>query len=98
MKITEDAVRKIASLSRIMLTDDETEEFTRQLGRIISYMDKLDKLDTSGVSPASHVVEMKNVFRKDEPKPSLPPGKALSNAPDRHKNYFKVPGIIDYEP
>lgn len=97
MKITGDIVKKIASLSRISLSESETAEFTGQLGRIIDYVDKLDKLDTSGVSPSSHVVEMNNVLRRDEPEESLPKEKALGNAPDRHGDYFKVPGIIDYE-
>jgi aspartyl-tRNA(Asn)/glutamyl-tRNA(Gln) amidotransferase subunit C len=98
VKITKDTVKKISGLSRLELSEDETSEFAGQLGRIIDYMDKLDRLDTSGVSPASRAAEMSNVFRKDEPGESLPPEKTLSNAPDRHKNHFKVPGIIlDYE-
>ena len=97
MKITDRTVKKIASLSRISLSESETAEFAGQLGKIVNYMDKLEKLDTSGVSPASHAVEISNVFRGDEPAESLPPEKSLMNAPDRHGNYFKVPGIIDYE-
>lgn len=97
MKITGDIVKKIASLSKISLSESEIAEFTGQLGRIIDYMDKLDELDTSGVSPTSHAAEMNNVLRRDEPEESLPKEKALGNAPDRYGDYFKVPGIIDYE-
>ncbi len=96
MKITEDTVKKIASLSKIALSESQTGEFTGQLGRIINYMDMLDKLDTSGVEPTSQVVAAGNVLRKDEPSESLSPEKALENAPEKHKTFFKVPGIIDF--
>ncbi len=95
MKINEDTVKKIAVLSKISLSEAETEEFTGQLEKILVYMDKLDKLDTSDVSPTSHVGDMNNVLRADEPEPSPGTDKILANAPDRYKNYFKVPGIID---
>ncbi len=95
MKINEDTVKKIAMLSKISLSEVETEEFTGQLEKILAYMDKLDKLDTSDVNPTSHVGDMNNVLRADEPEPSPGTDKMLANAPDRHKNYFKVPGIID---
>lgn len=99
MKITEEVVGKISALAKLSLSDAETGEFRGQLEKILSYVDKLSGLDTSGVPPTSHAAEATNVFRKDEPGPSLQQEKALASAPDRHKGYFKVPGIIEnHEP
>lgn len=99
MKITAEVVKKISALANISLTEAEAGKFRGQLEEIVSYVDKLARLDTSGVDPTSHAAETSNVFRKDEPAPSLPREKALAPAPDRHGGYFKVPGIIEnHEP
>ncbi len=87
-------VRYIAHLARLELSLDEEEKFTHQLERILSYVEKLRELDTTNVLPTSHVLPMKNVFREDKLSSSLLPEEALSNAPCRKENYFKVPKVL----
>jgi aspartyl-tRNA(Asn)/glutamyl-tRNA(Gln) amidotransferase subunit C len=70
------------------------EKFTHQLNEILEYMEKLNQLDTSNVEPLSQVVEMNNVFREDEVRPSYPVGEMLANAPARTEKFFKVPKVI----
>ena len=94
-KITRREVDHVARLARLELTEDEKETMTRQLDRILGYVDKLNELDTSQVEPTSHVIPMVNVLRGDEVRPSLSPDDALSNAPDRDGAFFRVPRIIE---
>ncbi|MCD6256598.1 Asp-tRNA(Asn)/Glu-tRNA(Gln) amidotransferase subunit GatC, partial [Candidatus Aerophobetes bacterium] len=58
------------------------------------YVEKLREVDTANIPPTSHVLPLKNVFREDKLSFSLSPDEALSNAPDRKDNLFKVPKII----
>ena len=95
MKITVDVVDHVAKLCRISLDMKERQVFTEQLNQILAYMDKLNKLNTEDVEPTSHVMPLKNVLRKDSIVSSLGSEKALGNAPDEHKGYFKVPRIIE---
>lgn len=82
-------------LARLNLTETEKKLFTEQLDSVIQYIDKLNELDTSNVEPTAHVLPIKNVFRKDELRPSLSRDKALQNAPDSRDGFYKVPKIID---
>lgn len=93
-KIDKEEVRYIAHLARLNLTDEEEEKFTRQLGEILAYMDKLRELDTRDVPPTSHVLPTKNVFREDGRKSSLPKEDVLSNAPQQKYGQFQVPRVI----
>ena len=95
MKKTELDVNYVAHLARIGLTEKEAEKFSRQLGDVLVYIDKLNRLDTGKTEPTSHVLALKNVFREDKIRPGLPPEKAVENAPDREKNYFRVPRVIE---
>ena len=97
MGIKEDKVRYVARLARIELTDEEVSLFSRQLDGILGYVDKLnEKLDVRDKTPPmSHPNVAHNSFREDVAKPSLPPAKALSNAPQKKGDFFKVPRIIE---
>lgn len=88
-------VEHIALLARLSLTEEERERFGSQLSSILSYVGKLNEIDTSGIEPASHVLEMKNTMREDELRSSLPVDDALMNAPDRSGNFYRVPKIIE---
>lgn len=88
-------VEHIALLARLSLTEEERERFGSQLSSILSYVGKLNEIDTSGIEPASHVLEMKNIMREDELRSSLPVEDALMNAPDRSGNFYRVPKIIE---
>ena len=88
-------VEHIAQLARLALTDSEKEMFATQLASILSYVEKLGELDTSGVEPTSHVVTIGNVVREDKVRTSLAKDLALMNAPDRAGDFYRVPKIIE---
>ena len=94
-KITRREVEHVARLGRLALSEEEKELMTRQLDRILGYVDKLNELDTSQVEPTSHVIPMENVMREDVVRPSLSQDDALANAPDREPPFFRVPRIIE---
>jgi len=94
MKITKDEVEKVAALARLELAEEEVEQMTRQLDTILSYVAKLDELDTTGVPVTTHTQNITNAFRDDEIRESLPRDKALANAPKQSGEAFIVPKII----
>ena len=93
-KLTRDQVRKTAQLGRILLTEEEVESFTGQLGEILAYMEKLNELNTQDVEPLNHVLPLENVLRPDTPGPSLGADLAVREAPERHESFFKVPKVL----
>lgn len=95
MKITQQEVGHVAKLGRLELTEKEKESLTDQLSNILTYVEKLNELDTKGVDPTSHVLDISNVMREDAPHESLPQDKALSNAPEKAAGHYKVPKIIE---
>jgi len=97
MAINRDAVKYTADLARIELSDKELGHFTGQLDKILAYVDKLSSLDVAKLDPTSHVLEIKNVYREDVVKASLPAADVVKNAPSKENNLFKVPKIIDIE-
>lgn len=88
-------IEHVALLARLKLTDKEKELFSRQVGGIIEYIDKLNELDTADVEPTAHVLPVKNVFREDRLTPSLPRDKVLQNSPGKDETFYKVPKIIE---
>jgi len=95
MKINLELVDHIARLSRIELTDRERDLFSRQLTRILEYVDKLKELDTTDVEPITGGLELANVYRKDELAESLPRRDVLANAPGGDGEFFRVPRVIE---
>ena len=94
MKITRQEVRHVADLARLSFSEEELEEFSGQLDTILSYVEKLNELDTRGIEPTSHVTELFNAFRPDKARSPLPVEEALSNAPEEENGQFVVPRII----
>ncbi len=88
-------IERVALLARIKLAEGEKELFSKQLGSILKYIDKLNELDTKDVEPTSHVLSIKNIFREDSTIPSLSKDKALMNAPDSTGDFYRVPKIIE---
>ncbi|MDP3804206.1 MAG: Asp-tRNA(Asn)/Glu-tRNA(Gln) amidotransferase subunit GatC, partial [Candidatus Omnitrophota bacterium] len=89
-------VKHVAHLARLSLDDKELELYSGQLTSILSYISKLNEIDTEDVPPTSHVLStLKNVFRKDVLKPSLKSDDALNNAPQKEEGFFKVPQVIE---
>ncbi len=97
MPVTIKDVEYIANLARLEFKDEEKEKFTEQFNKILEYIDKLNELDTENVEPLYHVIELKNVFREDEVKPSYPREEILKNAPSRTEFFFKVPKVIQVD-
>jgi aspartyl-tRNA(Asn)/glutamyl-tRNA(Gln) amidotransferase subunit C len=94
MKITKAEVAYVARLARLEFTEEQMELFTVQLNGILDYVGKLAELDTTGVEPTSHAMEVTNAFRDDTVGESLPVEEALSNAPEREDGFFVVPRVI----
>ena len=97
MELPREVVERVARLARIRLSEEETEAFARQLGDVLVYMERLGQVDTEGVTPLSHVIDLENVFRDDEVRPSLPAEDVLGNAPRHGGGLFLVPRVIDPE-
>jgi aspartyl-tRNA(Asn)/glutamyl-tRNA(Gln) amidotransferase subunit C len=94
MSLSLDQVRKVAKLARLELSEPDLARMQQQLSSILEYVEKLNELDTAGVEPLAHPLPVQNVFRPDEPAPSLPPDAALQNAPNRAGDYFGVPAVF----
>ncbi len=94
MTITSADVDKIAKLAKLDLSEDEREKLTSQLSDIISYVEKLSKLDTKDVEPLAHVNDLMNVFRKDEPRPSIEKEDVFKNSPQNDNEFFLVPKVL----
>lgn len=95
MALGQDDVRRIAELARLELTPEEVALFTRQLGDILTYVEQIRALDTTGVAPTSQVLN-RPVDRDDVPRPTLSRQELLGNAPDAalESGLFKVPRVI----
>jgi aspartyl-tRNA(Asn)/glutamyl-tRNA(Gln) amidotransferase subunit C len=94
MKIPLQEVDYIAKLARLTLTKNELLVFTKQLNEIIKYMEKLNDVDTTGVSPTSRALHSTNALREDTLEPSLEKREALGNAPETDGDFFVVPKVI----
>jgi aspartyl-tRNA(Asn)/glutamyl-tRNA(Gln) amidotransferase subunit C len=92
-----DQVSHVAKLARLGLTQSQLEKLAGQLGNILSYVEKLSGMDTTGVEPMSHALPLKNVLRDDIVQPSLSIEQVLQNAPEAEGRFFKVPKVIGGE-
>lgn len=95
MSISRDEVRHIAKLARLQFDADDEQRLADSMGRILDYMNKLNELDTTGVPPMSHVLDVTNVFREDAVDERIDRDQALQNAPDADEEYIRVPKVID---
>jgi aspartyl-tRNA(Asn)/glutamyl-tRNA(Gln) amidotransferase subunit C len=89
--IEREQVLHVARLARLQLSDDEVAQMTGELSKILDHVEKIGRLDLDGVPPTTHVVEVANTLRPDEPRPSLPRQVALANAPAVADGGFLVP-------
>lgn len=94
MQINEEQVMQVARLARLELDPAEVGPLTGQLDSILQYVDKLNELDTTGVTPVTHALSVVNAFREDEVAPSLPRAEALANAPLATEEAFVVPKVL----
>jgi aspartyl-tRNA(Asn)/glutamyl-tRNA(Gln) amidotransferase subunit C len=90
--LSREQVLHVARLARLELTDEEVERFAGELSKVLDHIEKISELgDLEGVEPTSHVVEVENVLRADEPRPSWPADVVLAAAPDAAQGGFRVP-------
>lgn len=89
--IEREQVLHVAKLARLRLSDAEVEKMAGELSGILEHVDRISELDLEGVAPTSHVVELENVLRPDEPRPSWPKEAVLEQAPDPADGAFRVP-------
>ena len=93
--ITTDDVQHVATLARLEFNEEDIEQFTHQLARILDYIGKLNELDTTGVSPTSHPLPLRNVVKEDVAKSSYDRDTVLDGAPSVEEGYFEVPKVIE---
>ena len=95
-RLTRADVDRIATLARLELSDAEKELFVHQLSHVLEYAEQIQKIDTAGVPPTSHVLSRMPADRPDEPRPGLTNAEALANAPDPSPKtgLFRVPRVI----
>ena len=86
---------KVAKLARLELSENEKRIYGIQMEQILTYMEQLNRLDTTGVEPTSHAIPVRNAFREDETRPSCSQEEVLSISPDQENGHFKVPKIIE---
>ena len=89
--IDRDQVLHVARLARLRLDDAEVERMSGELSGILDHVERISELDLEGVEPTSHVIELVNVLRPDEPRPSWPSEEVLERAPDPADGAFRVP-------
>jgi len=97
MDISKKDVEYVARLSRLALTEEEKERFTSQLASILTYIQKLDELDTEKISPTTHILPLTNVWREDIVRANIlsTPQDLMRNAPEREGPLYKVKKVIE---
>ena len=94
-EITKEQVKHVADLARLTFSDDELVTFAKQMGEVIQYAERLNELDTEDVVPTTHVMDVRNVLREDEARPSMNREDVLKNAPASKDGQFEVPSVLD---
>ncbi len=94
MSLTRAEVEKVSLLARLELNRDEIDSMTAQLGHVLEYIQQLDELDTAGVEPLAHPIDIQDVLVEDQPHQSLEREQALANAPKRDDECYRVPAVL----
>jgi aspartyl-tRNA(Asn)/glutamyl-tRNA(Gln) amidotransferase subunit C len=102
MKITRETVLHVADLAHLEMNESEVETYREHLDEILTYVEKLNALDTNGVDPMAQVVaagaDAAAGWREDEVRDAAVTGEALAAAPDPAPPFFRVPKVIEREP
>jgi aspartyl-tRNA(Asn)/glutamyl-tRNA(Gln) amidotransferase subunit C len=93
VSISREDVLHVAALARLAIPEEEVDRVRSELGAILEAVGKVSELDLSDVEPTSHPLDLVNEWAEDEPRPSLPQGEALVNAPDPEDGAFRVPAV-----
>ena len=94
-KVTTEEVKHIANLAMLKLNDEEVSKLSNELETITGFVDKLKELDVSDINPTAHVLDIKNVFRKDEVFYSYDREEMLRNAPEKTAGCISVPKVVE---
>ncbi|HLL44260.1 MAG TPA: Asp-tRNA(Asn)/Glu-tRNA(Gln) amidotransferase subunit GatC [Segetibacter sp.] len=94
MEVNDELVDKLANLARLTFEPAEKAEIKRDLQKMISFIEQLNELDTTGVEPLLFMTDEVNVLREDEVKGSITREEGLLNAPVKDEQFFKVPKVI----
>lgn len=94
-KISEEEVKHIASLAKLKLSDEEVKKYSEDLGSIAEFIEQLNEVDVSKVNPTAFILDLQNVFRKDELKPSFERDEIISNAPAKDAGCISVPKVVE---
>jgi aspartyl-tRNA(Asn)/glutamyl-tRNA(Gln) amidotransferase subunit C len=86
-----DQVLHVARLARLALDEEEVERMAAELSKVLDHIEKISELDLRDVPPTSHVVDVVNALRADEPVPSFPAEVVLAQAPEPVAGGFGVP-------
>ena len=95
MKLNNDTISKIAHLARLEVNETEREVLLEDMNKILSFMEKLNELDTTGVDPLIYLTNEVNVYREDEVQKEITVDEALKNAPNQDGTYFRIAKVID---
>ena len=95
MQVDKETLRKIADLSRLDLEEKTEQALLDSMNHILTWMEKLNEIDTSQVEPLTHMSEEVNVMRDDIVKPPLSHERGLRNAPKKDADYFRVPKVLE---
>lgn len=94
MAVTKEIIERTASLARLRLSPAEVDAMAGTLSKVFQYIDQLHEVDTTGVEPLHHVLDMTNVMSRDIPHTCLTREEALANAPDRTPEFFRLPRVV----
>lgn len=95
MKIDKKTFNKIAHLSRLEFKDKDEEAIIEDLNKILTWVDKLNEVDTEGIKPLIYISEEINVMRKDEQNKNISHEQGLKSAPKKDSDYFRVPKVLE---
>jgi len=95
VKIDIKTIEKLASLSKLSFTKEELDLISKDMSKMVNFINQLDEIDTEGVEPLIHVNEGFNNWREDEIREMLDQKEALSNSPIKDSTYFKLPKVLD---
>ncbi len=95
MNADRETLRKIAHLARLDLEEGAEQEMLYSLNKILTWVEKLNEVDTSGVEPLTHLTDEVNVLREDKVQEPLPHERGLLNAPRKDDDYFRVPKVLE---
>lgn len=93
--LTAEQVRKVAKLSRLALDEAQVEQYRGRLSAVLGYMDRLRKVDLTGVDPLTHIADVVNRLDEDAPGPTLPNETLMKMAPEVMEPFIRVPKVLD---